>query len=354
MSDNPSFSSMFRRGRFSRSERVEQDDEKLKNDRKEDFAVAAVAFVLKHDEKFKLHFLVSICGVQETEVNDYEILLHPHDFDLVLLNEKQNSVIVFEFKVDAGLDSHQKYFGQDFFRTSLPQGYGYQINQKHFSKCSSRKYIVVQKREKYEQKQIGEKIEGTLIKGIQCYTRSWIDLFLEDYKEPSKLLADLEESLEFSFDITELKSKFLMKKDLANSAQQSIEIYQLLKCAASEYGDKSAEPTVGKGENGYDFGIDIKRKTPDLFQFLQANQDINNRFIWFGYEPFAGRELSVWVCALRGEMAKKAILEKIPKSEIYSVDSQADPGSLVIYRANKCSGDLEWFIQVLRMLAYMK
>src|SRR5437016_752014 len=60
----PSFSSLFKRGRYS--PREDQDDSKAATKRREErerFAVAALAFCLRHDEGFLRHFWEKICYV---------------------------------------------------------------------------------------------------------------------------------------------------------------------------------------------------------------------------------------------------------------------------------------------------
>lgn len=63
MGDDGSFSSLFRRSRYARTEPFEDSESPQKQQRKELFAVAAVAFAIKHEPDFKRHFLREICGV---------------------------------------------------------------------------------------------------------------------------------------------------------------------------------------------------------------------------------------------------------------------------------------------------
>jgi len=351
MADNPSFSAMYRRGKFSRSENPDPNQNESKNDRREDFAVAAVAFVLQHDEKFKRHFIEKVCGMiikATTNLDTYQILLHPKDFDLVLLHEDE--IVVFEFKVDAQLDEHQKYFGGDFFQSeNYPQGYGHQINEEHYADYLSRKYITVQKREKFETNQIVKVVTGSTGKEISCHSRSWRELFPE-YVGATPLIRDLWDSLGRSFEIKELKSHFSMNQNLASSAQQAAEIYELLMTVADEFGETTAKPIGYNDETGYGFGVDLKGRPPGKFSFLKAHQDTNKRFIWFGYEPGAGRDVSVWICALLNNDHKKQVRNMIPENEEYRIEGDAGGSSLIISRTGRRIKDREWFKMVLKML----
>jgi hypothetical protein len=342
------------------TKQTEKGQDVIKNKREEDFAVAAVAFVLKHDEIFKRHFLENVCGIKDATENlaGYEVRLHPHDFDLVLVNERKNEVVVLEFKVGVDLAAHQKYFGTDFFKTDFPQGYGYRINEKHYANYSSRKYIVLQKREEFKSEQVDEGGESVPVKGIQCSSRSWLDLFPGNSNETALLVEDLLDSLALSFGINELKSRLFMKKKLAESTQHAAEIYEILKRAAEVAGDKLAKPIGRKVENGYEFGVELNKNSIGGFEFLKANQS-PDRFIWFGYEPSAGGgnavRISVWICALHEKEKRNQVNERI-KKEItgYEIDETTDATGLIIYSDGRRVGDLEWFNEVLNFLKNLK
>jgi hypothetical protein len=59
----PSFYQLFRRSKYSREESDEAPA--TGRNRRELFSVAALAFVLKHDEAFRAHFLRTICEHQK-------------------------------------------------------------------------------------------------------------------------------------------------------------------------------------------------------------------------------------------------------------------------------------------------
>ncbi len=147
MSDAGSFSSLYRRSRYARIEPLQNGESEQAQERKELFAVAAVAFTMEHEADFKRHFLKEICGVNDTgDADDYKISLQPHDFDLVLLKDGEKSeAIVVEFKVGAPLEKKQDFRNKKEFELS-PQGYGYQIQddkEGKYSKYANLKYVIL-------------------------------------------------------------------------------------------------------------------------------------------------------------------------------------------------------------------
>ena len=144
-----------------------------------------------------------------------------------------------------------------------------------------------------------------------------------------------------------------MNKDLASSAKRAAEIYVLLETVADNFGN-AYKPTATNDENGYAFGIDLKGNSAQGFEFLKERQKPDDRFIWFGYEPDAGREVSVWVCALLDRGHKELVLQSVSK-RIQEVDAKIDDGNkdesaLILIRAGKRLGDREWFENILGML----
>lgn len=106
MSLEPSFRSLFRRSRFARAEEDEASGQ-LQN-QKEMFAVAAVAFTLKYDEKFRKYFFREICGFEESVKQPgaiIEVQAHHHS-DLVI-KQKPSSLSVIEFKIGAKLRTNR-------------------------------------------------------------------------------------------------------------------------------------------------------------------------------------------------------------------------------------------------------
>jgi len=82
----------------------------------ERFAVAATAFVLKHESRFRSHFLQAICncGAREARAH-FDIDVEPWWWcDLVLKNSR--SAFVIEFKIKAKLADHQNPRKAAFFR----------------------------------------------------------------------------------------------------------------------------------------------------------------------------------------------------------------------------------------------
>ena len=107
------------------------------------FAVAAVAFVLKHDEEFRDHFFREICGFTVLPGQSRpRIEVQPHDHsDLAIKDEANSSVSIVEFKVGAELEPKQDPKQKAFLANG---GYGKLIiEDRDYGNCTKKSYIVL-------------------------------------------------------------------------------------------------------------------------------------------------------------------------------------------------------------------
>jgi len=102
------FTTLFERSRYSSQGPRFGIDEELRekrNKQQERFAVGMIGFTLGHDDKFKAHFLESVCGLKDVpRAGCWEVLVEPESWgDLVLKHRDSSSLVVVEFKIDANL-----------------------------------------------------------------------------------------------------------------------------------------------------------------------------------------------------------------------------------------------------------
>jgi hypothetical protein len=185
----PSFFSLFKRGKYYRvrsfSENGHQQGEETQNERKEveRFAVAAVAFCLKHDKDFLRHFWQNVCQQHGDPSLDKDALIEIEEnswSDLTIING--NCVAVVEFKAGAPLENKQNPNHIEFLSE---KGYGWMLRQKNAKK--NIRYTILG----HSEHLIPDK--GIRKRGIFCGQRSW-DVLSSGY-QPGKMLGDLFDSL---------------------------------------------------------------------------------------------------------------------------------------------------------------
>jgi len=123
MESGPSFFHLYQRGCCCREGKPNVGQ---RQNQRELFAVAALAFTLKHSEQFRRYFLCEICGIQTGWSNPaLQIRLQPENYaDLALIIPELGSVGVIEAKIDAPLEDHQNQNKDEFWEEG---GYGRQI-----------------------------------------------------------------------------------------------------------------------------------------------------------------------------------------------------------------------------------
>ena len=138
---NSSFYTLFRRGKYyhanyhakqsvddNEQSKAEQERDKREQRENERFAVAAIAFCLKHDESFRRHFFEKVCRQNDgSELNgDFRIEFEPKPWaDLKIQNAGREYVI--EFKIGARLEPKQNPNNDEF--NKKPDGYGFKMQE---------------------------------------------------------------------------------------------------------------------------------------------------------------------------------------------------------------------------------
>ncbi len=346
MSDSVSLSSLYRRSRYERIEPLENGEGKQAQERKELFAVAAVAFTMKHEADFKRHFLKEVCGVNDTgNADDYKILLQPHDFDLALLKATEKSeAIVVEFKVGADLEPKQDFRKKEFELS--PQGYGYQIQddkEGKYSKYANLKYVILLPKENQ-----GSLSENSVRVGrIQCHSRTWSRLLYAGQEPPL-----VEELLNWlGQNVSEMKSRIYKNMKNVQSTKAAAEMCGILSCVSEKLlNQKRPKIRWTMDESDYSFGVDIPKES-DGFDGIRKQKNPRWPLGWFGYCKRQGNEprLEVWIYI--GSNVAKELAEWIKRRLGDTAEVKADPDSnIVISCSQPRDGDMEWFESVLRKL----
>ena len=217
MDFGPSLLGLYRRSRYARDD----ENETLLN-RRELFAVAAVALTAKCDEAFRKHFLQGVCRLDWTDgggPEEFEIQVQFHDFDLVVSHKASRSIVVFEFKGFGAVLEHRQDPTNEKYFLDEPTGYGGRILAQNG--YVRKTYILLDQfapefgEKRYERKQ------GALL----CRACAWGDL-LPDSERPSALWLDLLETLG-QLGISTLKNSELEKMKNAHLLSRLFRCIQL-------------------------------------------------------------------------------------------------------------------------------
>ncbi len=340
MSTEPSFYALFRRSRYIRSEEEDQASNSRQN-RKENYAVAAVAFALKHDEKLLRHFLETVCGIsmQHGHVPTLEVQRFDHS-DLVIKDGAGLWLAVVEFKIDAGVDDKQHpdspaFLDADGYGTLIPDELEYRsFGQKH--------YIVLDD-------------ATTFADGprncLECKCRSWADLASATGSEVG-LWADLLTSLG---DLGVAAFQFRKLKNMNNAihTRQAVAMHRTLSALASKlkFGASGSLDIDMEGDEAwYGRNIPLDRLLKHIYLRVNAG---TKSIGWFGYQAGLDHmELAVRFCCESNEAADR--MENYVRSMLQNGPAgrfERD-GTAVAFlsNVNPSPGDAEWFESVFKAL----
>jgi len=179
----PCFFSLFKRGKYYHGRRSHDDEEEAELERErreaERFAVAAVAFCLKYDERFRRHFWNKVCrqdGDSDLRPDALVTIEAENWSDLKIENGDCRCIV--EFKIGADLEKKQNPNEKEFFMKDV--GYGYEMGRRRI-----RRYTVLGYKEELG---LGK---ATAKKQIICRECSWNDLRDGFEGLGSKLVKDL-------------------------------------------------------------------------------------------------------------------------------------------------------------------
>ena len=256
---NASFYAIYKRGRFGSRD----DPEEEKQQQRERFGVACLAFCLRYDSTFLGEFLRRICKC-EHQANDWSIQVEPyHEGWSDLLITTGNVAVLIECKVDNDLMNKQNPWASDSAFEKEPKGYGYQFRDNH--KAGKLYYTLLTH-------SIDEQPKRVL--DIKCCTATWRDvsqLVISKEKMISDLFTTLGNLHYPSFRI--MKANKLHVSDL----HSILAAHEILGAVATE-GNFSHSPIRAESRSG-------------------EEENCDNIFGWLGaYIP--GNKRNEWLCSV--------------------------------------------------------
>lgn len=347
---SPSFYALFRRSKYSKASEADDTESAEKLQRRhlqtERFAVAAIAFCLKHDEQFRTHFLVKVCG--ETISNGaFDILIEEKAWgDLVLAAHDRSSVFVVECKIKAALAEHQDptHPSNRFWQG----GYGKEILDRYATYAKQIVYIVLG---------YAPKLNGLpyVRSNLSCVQKQWIDLKHE--LPQTTLCSDLASTLAV-FHVNAFRSDNSNNMNKSTDALKASETFGLLNDVLEEVGfvgiSPKADISFESNENWY-FGLIIRTSQSATGPFKLLHDSVlpqNNQISWLGYtngDTAGSSKPSVWFwCAPSQFTMLKARLTRSGVVASRITTDQDDGWDYLVVSAEADDitakgGDKEWF-----------
>ena len=285
----PSFGTLFRQSRYTRNDAEKKSW--TRQNRQELFAVAGVAFLLKHDNAFRRTFLEKICGMSEVEIDHpIEVEVQPEAHaDLRIRCQATKALYIVEFKIGAQLQAKQDPAWPDAF-FGPETGYGWTIaNAPEYNNCSQRTYIVLQNWRTFEDGNVG---------AVRTLSRAWKDLVVPSTEETS-LTRDLLDTLG-GWGIAALRFRHTTHMNKSKHTKDAADMFQIITAIAEEMGikphkfDFDVQPG-GDGE-AY-FGLNVPFGLKSFSKLEKHAGQGDDHLGWFGYS--SGEEgastLDVWI-----------------------------------------------------------
>jgi hypothetical protein len=328
-----SFSRLFRQSRYARGDEQNQS----KQNRRELFAVAAVAFVAKHDENFARNFLRHVAGVPPGALH--------HDFrwepqrafcaDLLITDCESDEQYIVEFKVGARLMEKQNSGSTEFERTT---GYGRAIRDQ-FPK--TKVYTALAQQRDFEDSEKN---------GLQRHARTWKELIPTNGRE-TPLVEDLLDSLG-DLGISVLRLRKIKQMKNAPHVDTTINIHDVLKTVLSEFSGKPALDI--DRDDLYDWVGMYVRPRPKQHADLRKWLGHNWSYIgWIGYllpKDGKGPQLSVWLSFREDLTDRRNQSIQVLRKVIKGADVEPSPKNndlIVKIPAKGVTDEKEWFTETL-------
>ena len=332
------FLQLFKRGRYVSIRSLAAGEtnrklEKKKHEERERFSVAAIAFCLEHDNRFKARFLRAIGGPPPASIS--KISVEPeHWGDLVL--EGSRHVLVLEFKLGALLQDHQSPEARIF----SVKGYGRQI-RKRFGKSGKKlRYLVIGNRKNLRRRRTQ----------ISCAAVPWHKLYklLVLQGEESQIETDLYDCLGI-LGVPVFLYRHMKNPTLNDDAKSAMTI-----CGFLEHVLDTEGLQPGGSESGPEcHGLNIPRAQND--KLANAVQPKGRLLGWIGYESVdEGKSpyLSVWFYSTPKAAARfrRRLIAALGSEPVKSLES--DESTIIVRSAgDKSKDDAKWFSKVLKAAA---
>jgi hypothetical protein len=335
MKVDSSFSRLFRQSRYATS----AENDLPRQDRRELFAVAAVAFTARHDKRFAQDFLVRVAGVPKPDL-DHNFNIEPQKSfcaDLAITDQTSNKRYVVEFKVGARLMEKQDARSKTF---NKPGGYGHAFENR--LRGVSVYTTLTQQRD----------FDDFNKDGREYRTRTWNEL-IPDRKE-SSLEKDLLDSLG-DLGIAALRLRNIKNMKNAKHAATAVNIHDLLRSVLDQF--KKTALDVERDE--------IHEWVVGMYMRPRANQHIELKkwlgqdwgYIgWIGYlmpKDRKGPELSVWLSfgeklLSRRDETIRALRKVIRQGQI---EPSPEYNDLVVrITASEVTDEKKWFSETLQLV----
>lgn len=362
----PSFLTLLKRGNYHHGKPIihtsiiagDIERNKKEYQEAERFAVAAIAFGLKHDPAFRIHFFEKICQIDGDPAlvkRSATIEVEPHHWtDLVIRHRAGDVDYVYavEFKIDAPLDDHQNPDEDAFWKDK--NGYGKILSEREPD--AEIRYIVLGHREKLKLTKRHRDVPVT------PKQRCWSDLELS-YEPKTNITDDLFDSLG-KLGIPEFSHRKTNKMKITDSLASGAQAWEILRDVHQMVGlvpDRCLFYTGSKKPDGYEFGFSIVKKPPvqGKSENHQKLQDLVNtksqELGWYGYTegPAKKPKLSVWFYCDKQNNAKKIEERLRQKSFPQATTSPGEEsGSHYVEVSTMKPGksDRDWFISVFKAL----
>ena len=357
----PSFLRLFRRSHYVQSVQLDDDssEAEAKRQERERFAVAALAFCLKHDPVFLVHFWQTICRVANDPstmppIRPEDILLEPpHWADLRLASDEngQRYVWVIEVKTGAPLDKRQRPDCPEVF---MRKGYGYGalFSSAEKDRGTKMRFIVLGAN---SEDNLDISNSGAACGPIAVQQRNWADL-LPPWRNP--LLNDLFETLG-ELGINPFYMEKIKSLSVTNGLSNVGHAWKILTTVCSQLGIRpgywSFEPETsddGGGHAGIYIKLPPEKKSPSTaHRRLHAVTRMQTDYLaWFGYEhdTHGNTAKSVWIYSGGPDVQKKLAAKLKPVFPLVREETTNGDYCVVVAPADgdACLGDLEWFLRV--------
>jgi hypothetical protein len=358
----PSFHRLFRRSHY-RSAKVDLGEGEVDPERehRERFAVAALAFCLKHEPEFLKHFWESVCRVPDDPVEmppiqaDGVLLEPPHWADLRLVSDNGGVRFLWVIEVKAGAPLEDKQNPTESAKFTHPDlGYGDLLVKEEGKRGTRLRYIVL------GADPPPEICPGEKILGISVQAREWRAL-LPGLKATG-IVKDLIECL------GELRiNPFFMEKVkeiIVESGLQGVgKAYQVLETACELLGIKSAcrwfESDHFEDGGGY-MGFFLKPpsdkgRPSEIYRKLRDATRSDGDcigFLGYTYDSDGHVLKEVWFY-LNEKKRQERLLQRL-KGKFPSARPDRDMNALTVAVTSPpepFTKDLDWFDSVLRNAA---
>jgi len=322
---------------------------KRKREEKERYAVAAIAFCLKHDKNFREHFFHKFCQNLNCCL-DVEVEVEPnHSSDLLIRSRLAKKVYAIEFKAGATLKVHQNPAQQNEFKA----GYGKRFAELHND--SELFYIVMGAGSIPDfPAEVAIPSEGKVIKTFQ---KEWSDL--EDIAIESLLVSDLYDTLA-DLRIGKFHMRITSKIKIDGDLHQVASAWEVLTAICCELAIKkqfliSAE-RISDSESCLGAWIG-KITNPGSQTWVSTLQNIIGvgkgvHSIWFGYVSKETHTMRcLWLYCDNADQAT-ALMNKLNKSLFHVQLAENEVASLKIEDSSQSAeNDFDWFMRAIHAAA---